>query len=186
MRVELAASVLIVAAVVAAVLIAGADRHAARLGARPPNPPAGVAVLRNLYPAPLPAAPGAFVCESPLRPPGQGRSGHGEARFYARPPTRYELFLTGSGLRPIPSRRVYAVWVLPAVSMASAGYQLMGSAKPELLGVVEPAVGSAGRLTIASVLPQAFNGSYKMLLTVQPRASLTRPGGVVLSGFINL
>jgi hypothetical protein len=187
-RVELAAvaaSALIVAVVVATVLIVGAGRHGSRVAPAVPHGPGGAAVFRNVYPAPLPAAPGALVCESPLRLPGNGRSGHGEARFYARPPTRYELFLTASGLRPIPSRQIYAVWVLPAVRTLSGGYQLMGSATPELLGVVEPSVGPAGRLTVAAVLPRALNGAYKMLLTVQPRSSLSGPDGVVLSGFID-
>jgi hypothetical protein len=182
--VALAASVLIVAAVAAAVLLIAGGRHGSHTAPAVPHGPGGAAVLRNIYPAPLPAPPGGFICESPLRPVGQGGSAHGEARFYAQPPTRYALFLTASHLRPIPPRELYAVWVLPEVTMATGGYQVMSSAKPELLGVIEPSVGVSGRLTVAAVLPQALQGTYKMMLTVQPRSSLTRPEGVVLSGFV--
>jgi hypothetical protein len=182
-RVALAASALIVVAVAAAVLAAGAGHHAPR------HVPAvrhgGPAVLRSIYPAPLPAPPGQLVCDSPIKAPTGGTPSSGEARFYAVPPTRTEMFLTARGLRPIGAGDVYAVWVLPAVQTLSGGYQLQSSAPPELVGVIAPSVGTTGRLRVATLLPQKVRGVYKLLITVQPHTSLGAPGAIALQGFIN-
>lgn len=182
-RVALAASALIVAAVAALVLAAGASHRAPR------HVPAvgggGPAVLRNIYPAPLPPPSGRLVCDSPMTAPGGGTTPSGEAGFYAVPPTRTEMFLTARGLRPIGAGDVYAVWVLPAVQTASGGYQLQSSAPPELVGVIVPSVGTDGRLRVATLLPPKVNGVYKLLITIQPHSSIRVPGAIALQGFIN-
>ena len=181
----LAASVLVVAAIGGAVLALQGGRPAPHHPSGGALGPGGVAVLGNTYPAPLPAPPGALQCNSTLRAPTGAGSDQGEVRIYAQPPTRYEMFLTASGLRPIAARDVYAVWILPAVQTPSGGYQLVAGT-PELLGVVEPSPRASGRISIVSVLPQALNGAYKMLITAQPRRGLRRPGVVVLAGFVAL
>ena len=113
----MAASALIVVAVAAVVLTAGASHRAPR------HVPAvgrgGAAVLRNVYPAPLPPRPVRLVCDSPLAAPSGGTSPSGEAEFYTVPPTRTEMLLTVRGLRRIGVGDVYAVWVLPAVQSVS-------------------------------------------------------------------
>ena len=170
----LAASVLVVVAVSAAVLGTGAARHGT----------GGPSVLRNIYPARLPAPPGALVCETPLTMPGRRTSAKGEARFYSDPPTSTEMFLTATGLRKAGTGSTYAVWLLPAVGTLSGGYVLQNSAPPQLLGVIQPSVAGHGRVTIASRLPEG-TGIFKLLVTVQPQTSLRAPGSVVLQGFIN-
>lgn len=182
-RVALVASVLIVVAVAAVVLAAGASHHAPRHVSAVRH--GGPAVLRNIYPAPLPAPSGQRICDSPITAPGGGTSRSGEAEFYAVPPTRIEMFLTARGLRRIGTGDVYAVWVLPAVQTLSGGYQLQSSVPPELVGVIVPSVGTNGRLRVATLLPRKVNGVYKLLVTVQPRSSLRVPGAIALQGFIN-
>jgi hypothetical protein len=182
-RVALAASALIVVAVAAAVLAAGGGHHAPRHV--PVVRSGGPAVLRNIYPAPLPAPFGPLVCDSPITAPGGGTPPSGEARFYTAPPTRTEMFLTARGLKRIGAGDVYAVWVLPAVQTLSSGYRLQSSAPPELVGVVAPSVGINGRLSVATLLPRTVKGVYKLLITVQARSSLRVPGAIALQGFIN-
>jgi hypothetical protein len=84
---------------------------------------------------------------------------------------------------PIAPTDVYAVWLLPAVSAGGTGYQLQGSAPPQLVGVIEPPVGTDGRLRVATLLPATVNGVFKLLITMQPRSSPRTPGTTVLQGF---
>jgi hypothetical protein len=181
--VAIAVSVLIAAAVAAALLAAAAGQHGAPHPAHPPPRSGGATILRNIYPAPFPAPPGGLFCDAPLRAPGSG-AGRGLVRVYTKPPTRYEMFLTAAGLRPVRPGDAYAVWLQVAQTSLSGGYQLTGP--PQLLGVVTPSQGTAGHLSIANVLPQALNGTYKLLVTVQPRRGLRRPGVTVLEGFVPL
>ncbi len=180
--VALAVSALIVVAVAAAFLGAGAGRR--RPHSSTATPQGREAVLHNSYAARLPAPPGALVCDASLNAPRGQRSGHGVVRFYARPPTRVEMFLTVSGLSPIRSGDRYAVWVLPAVSTVSGGYQPVHSGTPELLGIVEPSPGPSGRLSVASTLPRALNGAYEVVVTIQRRSSVRRLGAIALDGFV--
>ncbi len=180
----LAASVLVVVAVSAAVLGTGAAHHSPRPRPAVRHGRGGPSVLRNIYPARLPAPSGALVCETPLTMPRRHTSAKGEARFYSDPPTSTEMFLTATGLRKASTGDTYAVWLLPAVQTLSGGYVLQNSAPPQLLGVIQPSVDRHGRLTIASPIA-AGSGVYKLLVTAQPRTSLRAPGSVVLQGFIN-
>jgi hypothetical protein len=181
----LGAAALVVVAIAVAVLAAQPVKQGTHRPARRARGPAGAAVLMNSYPAPLPAPSSPLQCNATLRAGAGAGSAQGDVRIYTKPPTRYEMFLTASGLRPISSLDVYAVWILPATQTASAGYQLVAG-KPELLGVVAPSPGSAGRVSSVSLLPQALNGAYKILITVQSRRDLGRPGTVVLTGFVAL
>jgi hypothetical protein len=180
----LAVSVLVVVGVAAAVLGTRVAQHIPRPRPAVGHGTGGPAVLRNIYPARLPAPSGPLVCETPLTMPGRRASAKGEARFYSDPPTSTDMFLTATGLREAHAGNMYAIWLLPAVQTLSGGYVLQNSAPPQLLGVIQPPVAGNGRLTIASAL-SAGSGVYKLLVTVQPRASLRAPGSVVLQGFIN-
>lgn len=183
--IAVAASVLVVVAVAAVLLSAGAGRHAARHGSPARHGVSRMAVLRNIYPAPLPAPSGQLVCDSSITGPSGRGSARGTVRFYTAPPTRTQMFVTAGGLRQISAGKVYAVWLLPAVGTTSGGYQLQSSQPPQLLGMIEPSVGSTGRVTIATLLSAQFNGAYKFLITVQPRSSTRAPGATMLEGFVS-
>jgi hypothetical protein len=182
--VSLAASALVVVVVTALVFAVGADHHGQR-SSTAPRGTGGPAVVRNIYPASLPRPPSPLICESPLTAVGRSGTAHGEARFYAYPPTSVQLLLTARGLRKLSPRDVYAVWLLPATQNLVGGYQLQSSAPPLLLGVIEPPVSASGRVVAAPVRDERLRGTYKMLITVQPRSSLRAPGTVVLSGFVS-
>jgi hypothetical protein len=181
-----AASVLIVVAVAVAVLGTRASHHHSR---RPPtvsHRTSGPAVLHNIYPAALPAPLGELVCESPLTASGRHASHQGgEVRFYSAPPVNTEMFFTARGLRHISRRDRYAVWLLPAAGTLSGAYVLQHGAAPQLLGFIEPPVGTAGRVTVTGVLTASVQGIYKLLLTVQRNSSSRTPGVTVLQGFVN-
>jgi hypothetical protein len=180
----LAASALVVVGVSAAVLGTGAAHHNARHRPAVRHGTGGPFVLRNIYPARLPAPSGPLVCESPLTTPRRHTSAKGEVRFYSDPPTSTDMFLTASGLRKAGAGNMYAVWLLPAVQTLSGGYLLQNSAPPQLLGVIKPSVAGDGRLTIVGRIP-AGSGVYKLLVTVQPQTALRAPGSAVLQGFVN-
>jgi hypothetical protein len=96
------------------------------------------------------------------------------------------MFLTLAGMQPVGPGEAYAVWIVPATQLAAGGYQLLSGGRPQLLGVVRPSPGTGGRVSLAVLLPQSVGGAYKMLITLQPRSGLRRPGTVVLSGFVSL
>jgi hypothetical protein len=187
--VAVAASALIVVAVAAVVLAARAGHHPSRhlhpVGHGAPT------VLRNVYPTALPARPGQLVFALRLTRPSGGKAPAGEVRFYVASPTLNRMVLTAAGLRKLAARDVYAAWLLPAHKFTSsptesAGLQVAPGVPPQLLGLIEPPVGSSGRLTVVSLLHDAsVGGTYRLEIAVQPRSSITEPGSVVLQGFVN-
>ena len=69
---------------------------------------------------------------------------------------------------------------------AGATTQVHPGVPPELLGVIEPAVGSSGHVTIVRLLHEGLvGGPNKFEITVQPRSSVTVPGRVVLQRFVH-
>lgn len=183
--VAVAATALIVIAVAAAVLGTRGGHHRSH-----PVPPVSKTaheptVLRNVYPAALPAPSGQLICESPLTAPRGRGSASGEVRFYSAPPTSTEMFLTARGLRHISSKQRYAVWLLPASSTLSGGYVLQHGATPQLLGVIEPPAGASGRAAVRAVLSASVQGPYEFLVTLQSHPSARGPGVTVLRGDVN-
>lgn len=184
--VAVVASVLVVVVVAAALLSVGTARHASQHHVHPATHGSASRVLLDQYPAPFPAPPGGFICQSPLTAPRGGRPAHGMVRFYSAPPTSTEMFLTANGLRQPRGRDVYAVWMYPAVANAvSGGYQLQRSHSPQLVGVIESPSGVTRHLTIADRLAQTFNGAYRLVISLQPHGSLRAPGSIALAGFID-
>ena len=185
--VALAASGVIVVAVAAALFAVRAGHH------RPYRSPAvghgGPPVLRNIYPARVPAPSGQLISASRLVSPSGRKAPVGEVRFYAASPTLTKMVVTAAGLRKETARDVYAVWLLPADVFSVTGgavTQLHPGVPPELLGVIEPAVGRSGHVTIVRLLHEGLvGGPNKLEIAVQPRSSVTVPGRVVLQRFVN-
>jgi hypothetical protein len=151
----------------------------------------GPPVLRNIYPAALPAPSGQLISASRLTGPSAREAPAGEVRFYAATPTLTKMVVTAAGLRKETAQEVYAVWLLPTHQFTnspteSAGLQVQPGAPLQLLGVIKPPVGSSGHLTIAKLLRDAaVGGTYKFDLAVQPRSSATVPGSVLLQRFVD-
>ncbi len=147
-------------------------------------------LVHNYYPGALPPPSGPLVCNADLEPPGTPpgieRARHGMVIAYNKPPTGSEFTITATGLKPNAAGDVYAVWVLPAVSLTSGGYQVIKPETPQLLGVIKPGVASSGKLAAQGVAPGNIPADLELLVTLQPHGSLKRPGRIVLSGFAPL
>ncbi len=180
--VALGASTLVAVVVAAAVLTVGSPvQRSHRLH---PGGPAVPPVIRNINPAEPLAASGRLSSAARLAGPHRAKEPAGEVRFYAVSPSRTEMILTASGLRKLRTGDLYAVWLYPG--SVQSGIFRTGGWPPRLLGVIEPSVGRGGHLTIMRFLSEAsFGGPSKLEITVQPRASMTAPGSVVLEHFVN-
>jgi hypothetical protein len=182
--VAVAAALLVVVAVGVVLLTAGAShRPSHQVTTVRHGPPA----IRNYYPQTVPPPSGPLVCNADLEPPGTApgiqRPTHGMLIAYSVAPTGTELTLTATGLKPNAGKDVYAVWALAAVSLVPNGYQLTRPEQPQLIGVVEPGVGSSGKLAAEAMAPTNVPSTLELLVTLQPHGSLKRPGRIVLSGF---
>jgi hypothetical protein len=180
--VALGASVLVAVVVAAAVVTVGSrvqrSHHPHPVG--PGEPP----VIRNIYPAELPAPSGRLSFAARLAGTHRAKMPAGEVRFYAVSPSRTEMILTASGLRKLRTGDLYAVWLYPG--SVQAGIFRTGGWPPRLLGMIEPSVGHSGHLTIVRFLSDAnFDGPSKLEITVQSRGSITAVGSVVLGHFVN-
>ena len=175
-----AASVLVVVGVGAVFLTAGTTH---RLPGHVAGGATAPASLRNFSPASAPAPSGLLITSTDLTPADGGKSPTGKASVYTRPPNRYELSITASGLAPNPSGDVYAVWLSQVVDTASGTYHPHA---PELVGVIRPSVGRDGKLAAESLVPQDANGgAYEILITLQPAGSTKAPGRTVLRGILH-
>jgi hypothetical protein len=102
---------------------------------------------------------------------------------------QYRFLITASGLRPNTNGSSYAVWLLEAATRGGAigTYRLLEPQRPRLLGVIEPGVGSQGKLAAEGSVPTALLGTdYLLLITLQPHRSPATPGRTVLHGFVSL
>ena len=173
------AGMLVVVAVGAAFLTAGTTqrlpRHVAAGGQGP-------AAIRNFSPAPTPAPSGLLVASTNLTPVEAGKSPTGKVRVYGKPPNRYDILITASGLKPNARGGAYAVWLLPVVHTPSGTYQPHG---PELVGLISPSVGRDGKLAAEGLLPQDASGNSEILITLEPTGSTKTPGRAVLHGPIS-
>ena len=189
--IALALAILVVVGV-GAVFLGVGGRHPRAV--RPAITPAtGPPAIRNIAPARVPALPGQIVCNADLaRPgvtPGVGGSPSGVIEVSAtvvHGVNESPFSVTATGLAPNTASEGYAVWILPAVSLTSGGYQLIAGVHPRLLGVITPGVGRTGKLAASGLLPSDVQGAYLVEITRQPRAALRAPGRPVLEGFAAL
>lgn len=173
-----AASVLVVIAVGAVFLSAGTTHRLPRHVAGGANAPA---TIRTFSPAPAPS--GLLVTSTKLTPADGGKFPTGKASVYDKPPNRYELLITASGLTPTPPGDVYAVWLTQVVDTASGTYHPHA---PELIGLIRPSLVRDGRIAAESLLPQDANGgAYEILITLQPAGLTKAPGRTVLHGILH-
>lgn len=180
--VALGASVLVAVVVAAAVVTVGS--RVQRSHHPHPVGPGESPVIRNIYPAELPAPSGRLSFAARLTATHRAKMPAGEVRFYAVSPSRTEMILTGSRLRKLRTGDLYAVWLYPG--SVQAGIFRTGGWPPRLLGMIEPSVGRSGHLTIMRFLSDAnFDGPSKLEITVQSRGSITAVGSVVLGHFVN-
>jgi hypothetical protein len=185
--VAVAAAVLVVVAVGVVLLSAGTSHRPSH---QPTTVTHGPPLIHNYYPGPVPPPSGSLVCNADLEPPGTPpgieRARHGMLIAYNKPPIEFELTITATGLKPNAGGDVYALWVLPAVSLTSGGNQVIKPERPQLLGVIKPGVGSNGKLAAQGIAPTNAPSDLELLVTLQPHGSVKRPGRVVLSGFATL
>jgi hypothetical protein len=102
---------------------------------------------------------------------------------------QYRFLITASGLRPNTNGSSYAVWLLEAATRGGTigTYRLLEPQRPRLLGVIEPGVGSQGKLAAEGSVPPGLLGSdFLLLITLQPHESVAMPGRTVLHGFVSL
>ncbi len=174
------AGMLVVVAVGAAFLTAGTTQrlphHVAAGGTGPSS-------IQNVAPAPTPAPSGLLVDSTNLTPAETGKSVAGKVWVYIKPPNRYEILITASGLKPNGPGDAYAVWLVPVVHTPSGSYQPHG---PELVGLISPSVGRDGKVAAEALLPQDASSSSEILITLQPTRSTKAPGRTVLHGPIAL
>jgi hypothetical protein len=164
-----------------------APRHSTPSSHRHPQP----LVLKNLAPARPSPLPGQLLCNADLAPPGviPGLGGPRRGVIQVNAATIHGVnaspfFITAHGLTPSTRAREYAVWVTQESGTVNDAEPIPG-AKPRLIGVITPGVGTDGRLSAEGVLPAGINGPYKVRITVQPH-SATKPGPTVLEGLAQL
>ena len=182
--VAVVAAVLLVVAVGAVLLSAGTShRPSHQVTTVRHGPP----VVHNYYPGALPPPSGQLICNADLEPPGPRLASSAGGMAWSSPTTSLqpgtEITITATGLNPNAGGDVYAVWLLPAVSIPSGGYQVIKPETPQLLGVIKPGVGSSGKLAAQGVAPGNVPPVLELVLTRQPQGSLNRLGRIVLSGF---
>ena len=175
---------LAVCVAVAAVFIGvGASRRSTSHG----RPSAiGLPMIRNYAPGTVPALSGQMECNTTLHSPGGGKSPTGTMQVNTRPPTRFVFSIAASGLKPNPRGDVYAVWLVPAVQTTSGSYEVIESAKPELIGLINPSVPRDGRLAAEGLMPQAAGGADEVLITLESVPLAKTPGRTVLEGDIGV
>jgi hypothetical protein len=142
-------------------------------------------VIRNYAPGKVPALGGQLYCDATFAPPRGKGSAKATMIVHTGTGASYVYSLTGRGLEPTPAGESYEVWAVPEIPGALGGYQLQRGVAPTRLGVIAPTVGADGLLAARGTIPLSFSGSYRVLITVQPR-SAKLPGHVVLRGDVPL
>ncbi len=106
-----------------------------------------------------------------LKPPGGGASPVGIAEVLRQQGTT-GIAIVAQGLAPNTKSpaNAYAVWLSNS------------STDSKILGFVNPAVGSNGRLQTAGGLPSNASHYHKLLITLETQSSPKTPGKVVLEG----
>ena len=179
-----AAAAAVCAAVALAVIfgVRGASHHqrAVTPGHHHPQLP----VIHNYAPGKVPALGGQLYCDATFKPP----RGTGSAKatiVVNQGGASYVYSLTGRGLKPAPAGETYEVWTIPEANGAFGGHQLQRGVAPTLLGVIAPPVAADGLLAARGTIPLSYTGTYRVLITVQPRAAKSH-GRVVLRADVPL
>ena len=146
----------------------------------------GLPAVRNYAPGRAPRVRGQLVCNADLGAPGQHGRARGVVDVRIGPTAHYLFSIVASGLPWDRGRNTYELWLRPATTTVSGGYELLRSSPPQFLGLIRPGIGREGRLNAEGVVPQALNGAYLLMITVQAHPSATLVGRPVLEGFIGL
>jgi hypothetical protein len=142
-------------------------------------------VIRNYAPGKVPALGGHLFCDATFTPPRGKGSAKATMVVHTGTGASYVYSLTGGGLKPAPAGDSYEVWTIPEISGALGGYQLQRGVAPTRLGVITPSVAGDGLLAARGTIPLSFSGTYRVLITVQPRSAKS-PTHVVLRGDVPL
>jgi hypothetical protein len=142
-------------------------------------------VIRNYAPGPVPPLGGQLYCDATFRPPRGKGSAKATMVVHTGTGASYVYSLTGRGLKPAPAGESYEVWAIPETNGAFGGYQLQRGVAPTRLGVITPPIAADGLLAARGAIPLRFSGTYRILITVQPRSAKS-PGRVVLRGDVPL
>lgn len=141
-------------------------------------------MIHNYAPGKVPALGGQLYCDATFEAP-RG-TGSAKATIVVNQGTAAYLYsLTGTGLKPAPTGETYEVWTIPETNGAFGGYQLQRGVAPILLGVITPPVAADGLLAARGTIPPSFSGTYRVLITVQPRSAKSH-GRIVLRADIPL
>jgi hypothetical protein len=88
--------------------------------------------------------------------------------------SQYGIAVVAENVAPNTKKNAYAVWL----------YNSPGQA--ELLGFVNPGVGSTGRLSTAGPLPANASQYHELLVTLETQSKPKAPGTIVLQGQVTL
>ena len=111
---------------------------------------------------------GQLVAQVNLNPPsGSGAKGVADV---VRSGTTQGLEIVASGLKANTKTNAYAVWLYNSPSDS------------HLLGFVNPAVKSDGKLRTVGTLPSNASHYGQLLITLETQAKPTRPGTIILQG----
>jgi Anti-sigma-K factor rskA len=142
-------------------------------------------MIRNYAPGKVPALGRQLFCDATFTPPRGKGSAKATMVVHTGSGASYVYSLTGRGLKPAPAGESYEVWTIPEINGAFGGYQLQRGVAPTRLGVITPPVAADGLLAARGTIPLSFSGTYRVLITVQPRSTKS-PAHVVLRGDVPL
>jgi len=118
---------------------------------------------------PHPGSPIRLVAQLPLHAPSGGKRPAAVCRVVEQGGT-FGITILATGLAANTKRNAYAVWLTN------------GPREDKLLGFVNPAVKTNGRLKTAGILPKNAFRYHKLLITQETQANPTAPGTVALEG----
>jgi hypothetical protein len=87
---------------------------------------------------------------------------------------QYGIAVVAENIQPNTKKNAYAVWLYNSPTQA------------ELLGFVNPGVGSTGRLSTAGPLPANASQYHELLVTLETQSKPKTPGPIVLQGQVTL
>ncbi len=105
-----------------------------------------------------------------LLPPGGGTSGAKGVAAVVKQGNNQDIAIVAEGVAPNTKHDAYAVWLYNSQTDA------------ELLGFVNPGVGSNGRFSAARQLPTNAARFKDMVVTLETQAQPRQPGRIVLQG----
>jgi hypothetical protein len=91
-----------------------------------------------------------------------------------RADNEYGIAIVGENVPPNTKKNAYAVWLYNSPTDS------------ELLGFVNPGVGSTGRLSTAGPLPANASHYRDLLVTIETQDKPKSPGPIVLQGTVQL